>query len=245
MNDFLEDKKLDLDLDLEPEEMTTATATEPETEEMTTETATETATEIPKNRREKRLRQRLDDERQSSKQLAEKLTLLAETSKNIEDSEYLKGIEKIYGNESPDAEMATNALKSALVGMGKDAEERAYQRFNKEREEIIRVEQEAKNQLEVLIDDIEDTYNIELSEAEENDFSQLLLKMSQKKDGKVVSYADSHSVWEVFKERTKRKPNPNTEAKAVSSRSLNQGGETKNTVADDSATRFLKENNII
>ena len=143
--------------------------------------------------------------------------------------------------------MATNLLKTALVGMGKDAEERAYQRIAQERQQQEQQQQEAQAELDGFIDDIEDTHGVEFSEAQEKSFFQLLYKMSSKDaNGNVVAYADPHSVYEVFKDRTTKKPAANSQAKKVASRSLKQvGGQQKSTVQEDSTVRFLKENGIL
>ena len=181
-------------------------------------------------------------------QLAEKLEAMSGAQKSIEDADYLKGIEQIYGTDSPEAQMATNLLKQAFVGMGKDAEERAYQRVAQERQQIAQQEQEAQAELDGFIDEIEDTYNVELSDGQEKSYFQLLHKMSPKdRNGNVIGYADPHAVWEVFQERSKKKaPATNTKAKAIASRSLKQGGAPEpSKIQDDSTVRFLKDNGII
>lgn len=201
----------------------------------------------PKNRRERRLRQRLEAERQSAMQLAERLETMSSAQRAIEEADYMKGLDRIYGNDTPEAQMATDLLKQAFSGAVKDAEERAYARVAQERQQAAQQEADAQAELDGFIDEIEDTYNVELSETQERSYFQLLHKMSPKdKNGNVIGYADPHSVWEVFQERSKKKAPANTKAKAIASRSLKQGGTPEpSKIQDDSTVRFLKENGII
>lgn len=208
----------------------------------------EEPTEIkPKNRRERRLRARLDSERSAGIQMAETIQNLTKANKSIDEADYLKGLDQIYGNETPEAIMAGKLLREAIVGVGKDAEERAYQRIAQERQQEAQQQQAAQAELDGFIDDIEDTYNVEFTEPQEKSFFQLLYKMSPKDaNGNVVGYADPHAVYEVFKDRTTKKAKPATQAKKIASRSLKQGGgQEKSTVQEDSTVRFLKENGII
>lgn len=201
----------------------------------------------PKNRRERRLLAKLEAERHSSMQLAERLQTMTGAQKNIAEAEYLKGIERIYGTDSPEAQMATELLRNALIGMGKDAEERAYQRIVSERQQAAQAEQEAQAELDGFIDEIEDTYGVELNESQERSYFQLLHKMSPKdRNGNVTGYADPHAVWEVFQERTKKKPTGTDRAKNLVNRSMNQGGAPDNSkIQEDSIVRFLKDSGII
>lgn len=201
----------------------------------------------PRNRRERRLLAKLEAERQSSMQLAQRLQTMSGAQQSIENAEYLKGIERIYGTDSPEAQMATELLRNALIGMGKDAEERAYQRIVAERQQAAQAEAEAQAELDGFIDEIEDTYGVELSETQERSYFQLLHKMSPKdKNGNVIGYADPHAVWEVFQERTKKKPTGNNRAKNLVNRSMNQGGAPDNSkIQEDSTVRFLKDSGII
>lgn len=202
----------------------------------------------PKNRRERRLLRKLNAERESSIFLAGKLEAREEASRalNSQESDYLKEVERIYGTDTPEAQLATGLLKKALVGIRDDAEARALARYREEREKEQREEQKASKQLETILEDIEDTYDVTLTEAQEKGFQQLLQKMSPKNEsGQVVSLADHHAVWEVFQSRIK-KPGSGTRAKALSSRSMVASGASKDsTINEDATARFLKESGII
>lgn len=200
----------------------------------------------PKNRRERRLIEKLQAERESSIFLAGKLEARSEAERSItEESDYLKSVERIYGTETPEAQLATDLLKKALTGMRDDAKSSALAELRAERAKELADEKDAQKELDGFIEDIEDTYGVTLTETQERSFFQLLGKMSPKDtDGNVKEYADPHAVWEVFQERIKNRGTDNR-AKDLSSRSMVKSGASKDTLQDDSTARFLAENDII
>lgn len=201
----------------------------------------------PKNRREKRLMRKLDDEREASIFLSGKLAAQSEAKSLItEESDYLKGIEKIYGTDTPEAILATDLLKKAIIGSREDAKNAALAEFQAKQQQEFNQKRELASKLSSFVDDIEDTYGVELTQNQEKSFLTLLTKMSPKdKDGNVTSYADHHTVYEVFQERLKSQGS-NNKAKELSARSMVQSGAaTETTLPDDTAVRFLSENGII
>lgn len=203
--------------------------------------------ESPKSRRERRLIAKLEAERQSSMFLAGKLEALNEAKSTIDSEEdYLKAVEQIYGTESAEAQMATDLLKKAILGASKEAEERAYQRVMGEREKEQQAVAQAENELDNIIDEIEDTYNVDLTEAQERAYFTLLQKMSSKdSNGEVVSLADPHAVWEIFQEKLSAKTGDNR-AKELSARSMTQSGaEVMATNNDDAGYKILREMGVI
>jgi hypothetical protein len=201
----------------------------------------------PKNRRERRLMRKLNEERESSIFLAGKLEAREEAKKAVtEESDYLKAVERIYGTDTPEAQLATDLLKKAITGARDDAENRAYERVKSERQGEIEATRNAQKQLDDVIDDIEDTYDVTLTEAQEKSYFDLLKKMSPKNsEGAVVSLADPHAVWEIFQDRLK-KPGTASRAKDLSARSMVRSGASKeSSLQDDASTRFLKDAGII
>jgi len=201
----------------------------------------------PRNRRERRLLRKLDGERESNIFLAGKLAAREEAERTLtEESDYLKGVERIYGTETPEAQLATDLLKKAIVGARDDAETRAYERIKSERQKELEEEREATKALDNILDEIEDTYDVTLTEAQERSYFQLLQKMSSKdSEGNVISLADPHAVWEVFQEKLKSRT-PVNRAKDLSNRSLTQSGASKDTtLQDDVVLRTLQDNGII
>lgn len=200
-----------------------------------------------KTRRERRLMEKLEAERESASFLAGKLEAMTGAKGAADDPDYLKGIERIYGTDSPEAQMATELLTKAIVGARDDAENRAYDRWSNEQLNSERAVAEAESELDSVMDEIEDTYGVSLTEAQESDYFALMQKMSPKdrSTGEVIGLADPHSVWEVYKERTARSSN-NSKSKQLASRSLTgSSSPERSDLPDDSQQRFLKENGII
>ncbi len=202
----------------------------------------------PRNRRERRLLQKLEDEKRSAAFLAGKLEAREEAKSSLsEERDYLKSVERIYGTETPEAQIATDLLKKAMVGLREDAKSMALDELRAERQREREEENSAVSTLESYVEDIEDTYNVTMTEPQERAYFELLRKMSPKdRDGNVTDYADPRAVWEVFQERLSARPGASRAAKELSARSMTpSGASSESTLPDDAAARFLRENNII
>ncbi len=199
-----------------------------------------------RNRREKRMAEKLQAERESSIRLAERLANITEAQKFKEESgdDYLSGVDKIYGTDTPEAKTATELLKSALKGMGEKATERALERFREEQQEASQAVEVEEQNLDSMIEDIEDENGVILSDIQKRGFFTLLEKMSPKDDeGNVIHYADPDAVWEVLQSKTQR---PDNRAKDLSARSMVSSGASKETkLNDDALERMLKDEGII
>lgn len=200
----------------------------------------------PKNRRERRLQQKLEAERLSSIQLAEKLDAVLSAKGSNEEADYLQAIDRIYGTDSPEALAATEILKNALLGLKEDAKRAALEEIRSERQRESSAVAEAEEELESIIDDLEDTYGVELTDTQEQAYFALLQKMSPKdKNGEVISLADPHAVWEVFAEKMSTRK-PDNRAKELSARSMTQSGATKDsTLTEDAGLRALRDMGIL
>ena len=224
-----------LDQVLEPEKVTVEGEEKPEEDEMKL-----------RNRREKRLAQRLQEEREAGIALAERVKVLTETQKFKEEAgdDHLKSIEKIYGTDTPESVAATEILKSALRGVGEKATERALEKLREEHKIASQAVAKEEKELDSMIDEIEDENTISLSEPQRKLFFSTLEKMSPKdKDGNVIAYADHHAVWEIVQAKSVKTEN---RAKDLSSRSMVQSGSSKESKLDeDSTARYLRDNGII
>lgn len=201
----------------------------------------------PRNRRERRLLRKLDAERGSSMFLAGKLEAREEARIAVtEESDYLKAVERIYGMDTPEATLATDLLKKAIVGAREDAKRLAIEEIRRERQQEVEAEKAAQREFDTIIDDIEDTYDVTLTDVQEKGYFDLLRKMSPKNDaGQVVKLADPHAVWEIFQDKLKSKGTDNR-AKTLSSRSMVRSGSSKeSTLQGDTTARFLQESGII
>lgn len=202
----------------------------------------------PRNRRERRLEAKLQAERESSIALAAKLAEREkiDSERNVTvESDYIKSIERIYGTDSPEAIEATELLKGAFKGLHKDATENALKLFREEQQAEKAAVSNEEKALDMMIEEIEDGYNVEVDSATQKAFFTLLERMSPKdNDGNITQYADHTAVWEMLQsQRTVPKSNP---AKDLSSRSMVQSGSSKESkLEDDSNVRFLRDNGII
>lgn len=201
------------------------------------------------NRRERRLRDKLQSERESSIALAARLEALTEAQKFSRDtviSSYEEKAMRIYGTDTPEAKAATDLLITSLKEVKESATKEALETFREEqRKEKEAVKNEEKT-LDAMVEDIEDTFNVTLSDATQKGFFKLLEKLSPKdSNGDVIQYADPHAVWEELQARKQAGQQPNR-AKDLASRGINRtGGSPSTTVEDDTTERYLKEQGII
>jgi predicted DNA-binding antitoxin AbrB/MazE fold protein len=129
-----------------------------------------------------------------------------------------------------------------------EAKQEALQAFREEQQKAADAVKKEEGTLDGMLEDIEDEHDIDLtSKAAEpirKGFFKLLEKMSPKDgEGRIVAYADHRAVWEEYQSRIKK---PDSRAKDISARSMVPSGSSGDSkIADDAATRFLKENGII
>jgi len=201
-----------------------------------------------RNRRERRLNARLEAERLAGIQMAAQIKAKDDLLKlqKESDPDYLKNVERIYGTDSPEAQQATELLKSTLRGLEESATERAYSRLKEEQDRAREEERKAETELNSMLEEIEDEYKTDLTTNTQTRtaFLTLLEKMSPKDaDGNIIAYADHHAVYEMYQSRTKK---PENRAKDLASRTMNQGGASKeSTLQNDSQARYLIENGFI
>jgi len=238
-------------LNVEPQDDILTRSINPEAPEATTPEVPEKEEDeeadgvSPRNRRERRLMKKLDAERSSSMQLADRLKVVEDARSSSEEKDYLKSIEKIYGNDSPEAQVATSLLKNAIIGARDEAKSLAIAEMRAEREAEKNAIVKAEQELDDIIDEIEESQNVTLTAAQEKGFIQLLQKMSPKdRNGTVIEFADPSAVWDVYKDKlTKR---TDTRAKDIAARSMTQGGAPQaSTLPTDATARALQAMGII
>lgn len=206
-----------------------------------------------RNRRERRLASKLQAERESSIALAARLEAITEAQRAAreggEADDFLKGVERIYGTETPEATAATELLKSTLKSVADTATSRALEQFREEQRKASEAVSQEEQNLDSMLEELEDDTGIDLTsekaDSTRKGFLTLLEKMSPKdSDGNIIQFADAHAVWEVYAEKIQKKPD--TRLKNLADRSMVQTGASADTkVQDDVATRFLKDNGII
>lgn len=133
---------------------------------------------------------------------------------------------RIIGNDTPEKISAIKDFKKALGGMKEEAKLEALREIYAEREEEQQAEIQAQNEVSNALDDIEDTFNIDLtsdsSSAKKirNDFIDFVKRVAPKDNtGEIVSYPDWRETFALFKERY-QKPVSNDRAKDIANRSI-------------------------
>lgn len=176
----------------------------------------------PSNRRERRLLRQLEQEREAARFMAGKLEAITETQKATGEDPF-EAIDRLYGTDTPEGRAATELLKGVLKNVQSTAEERAYNRFLEDREQSVQAVAEEENYLDEMLDDVQDTFNVNFTPEQESQYFQLMERMSPKdRNGNIVEYADPYAVYEVFAERSQRTMS-NNRAKDLSNRSMVQG----------------------
>lgn len=164
-----------------------------------------------------------------------------------EDDDYYV---RLIGNDTPEKVAMIREAKLRDEKLLQQAEDRAYGRISQEKQKEIDAERRADEQLTNAIDDIEDTYNVDLTSKDpvarkqRVDFMNFVEKIAPKDEhGEIVEFPDMLSAYETFQEMKKvEKPN---RAKELASRSMSRSSDTipqpqKRLTFDDADTIFSK-----
>lgn len=242
-----EQEKFLSDLDIKTDDILDKPLTEePEVETQKEETEEETEQKA-KNRRERRLLEKNQQLREEAIAASARLQALTEAQairKESEPAEYLKRIEKIYGNATPEAQEATQLLKEALEGVKLSAREEALEEYEKRRNSESEEVRKEEAKLDEILDKVEDEHGIDMDGEDRKGFLSLLEKLSPKdRDGNIIEYADPDTTAEIYLSRKER---PNVRAKELASRSMTRSGaSSESKIEENAAIRFLRENDII
>lgn len=154
-------------------------------------------------------------------------------------------VARIYGTDKPENAAATDLLTKAFKGYSERAERNAIEKFRAEQEQSEgAVDKEVKN-LESYIEEIEDTYGVDLSSNQSardkrSEYLTLLEKLSPKSNGEVIDYADPFETYELFASRQ-----PQSRAKEFSQRSMANSRPVTNSIQEDATAKFLKEQGLL
>lgn len=234
--------------DIEPDEKDSVLdAPLEEAKEVVEEEAAEDVGLKIKNRREKRLAQKYQAERESGIALAARLQAITESQKLASDVEadYLKKVERIYGTDSPEAKTATDLLKEALTSLKDSAKKEALEEIESRRTSESQAVKQEEQKLDEILESLEDEHGIDLTEGpDRKGFLTLLEKLSPKdRDGNIIEYADPETTLEVYLSRKEKAP---TRAKELANRSMTRSGSSQPSKLEETTLeRFLKENDII
>lgn len=204
-----------------------------------------------KNRRHRRLEERLQQEREANITLTERVKALSEAQEFTRD--FIKSnkddvdpdLVRIFG-ESPEGKEIARIMEQKMNSVQTRAEERALEKFyESQRKEEVEVKQ-YESQIDAEIESIEDEYGVDLSsnsptaKKARRDYLDLVVKLSPKdEDGNITNYADFSSAFEVY-QSTKERPDASRN-KELASRSVQKSGQTDTSELNDQATReYLK-----
>lgn len=201
-----------------------------------------------KNRRERRLSEKLQAEREANIALNTRLQVMSETKKFQEETgaeDPIKAIRAIYGDDTPEKRQASDIMETTLRKIHESAVEKALAKFEEQRGAESKAEIEEGNRLDEILENVEESHGIDMSlESDRKGFLTLLEKVSPKdRDGNIIEFADPDTVAELYLSRRERSTN---RAKELSDRSMARSGSSQpSKIEEDAMMRYLRENDII
>ena len=200
-----------------------------------------------KNRHIKRLEAKLQAEREASIAREARLDALSEAAKFRQDTgadELDQMVARIYGTDKPENAAATDLLTKAFKGYSERAKREAIEEFTQQREQEERETAREVQNIEGYIEQIEDQYGVDLSSQAATErreqYLNLLEKLSPKKDGEIVEFADPFETYELFASRQARNP-----AKEFSQRSMANSRPVNSSLQEDATAKFLREQGLL
>lgn len=190
-----------------------------------------------KDRRHRRLEQRLQTERESNIALNARLQALSEMDKFAKDNEgeVNPEIAKMFDSSELGKENAIR-LSHALKSVKEEAKLEALREIEEQQTKLQEEERQISDMLDNEFEAIEDTYNVDITSNSpkankmRREFIEMIEQLSPKdEEGNIKEYADFDSVFRTYqKSRTEDKPD-NTRQKEIASRSMQRGGQAQGT----------------
>lgn len=204
----------------------------------------------PKNRRIRRLEDKLEKEREANIALNERVKTLSEFHKFAKDNEGTIDPDLVQAFGTTEDGKALNKMFSKkFEDIEKSAEERALKRFEEMR---IKESEDSKRESEYVdtqFDALEDKFGIDLSGGTKvsrelrNNFIDFVSDISPKNtNGEIVQYADFEKSFETFQKLNSReKPREISDRqKELASRTMVQSGQGLNPIKDQGPMNFKK-----
>lgn len=153
-----------------------------------------------------------------------------DTSKD-EFQDVITSFEGIIGNDTPEKISALNSLKKALITMDERSVRRAEEKIDEIRNRSIQEDKEAEDELESAFENIEETFDVDLTSSKatkvRQEFVSFVEKIAPKdRSGNIIDYPDMTSAWETFSEIKKATQLP-SRAKELANRSMARSTETQ------------------
>lgn len=186
-----------------------------------------------KNRRQRRLEEKLQQERESNIILAERLRAKTELEETVKANPQVdERLLRIFGT-SPEAQELSKHFADLLAETRETAKQEALKEISSlEQQESVEV---AKNEdyIDQQLEAIEDNYHVDITsnspQAVKNrkGFLELLERVSPKdEDGTITDYADFQSTYELYAE-THREKIDNSRNKEIADRSMQRSGSSE------------------
>ncbi|MES2007157.1 MAG: hypothetical protein V4436_03540 [Patescibacteria group bacterium] len=202
-----------------------------------------------KNRHVRRLESKLQAEREANIAMAARIEALSEVEKFRTDTkaaDWEENLARIYGSDTPEKAEATRLL---IEGIKKATAQTKAEARDEMRQEVKDREAETEREvatLESYVEQIEDQYGVDLSSTKDarerrTQYFDLMEKLSPKRNGEIVDYADPIEVWEIFSARA-----PQSQAKTYAARSMAPSRGSVDENVDQNATqKWLMDQGII
>lgn len=140
---------------------------------------------------------------------------------------------RIIGNDTPEKLSAIKDFRKELSRLEEKGAEKALAQISRQAEEERQAEAKATQELEQGFEDIEETFNVDLSSNSpiarktRNEFVDFIKRVSPKdSEGNVTSLPDLEATFELFQD-TRKKPD-NSRAKQLADRSMSRSSDASN-----------------
>ena len=179
-----------------------------------------------KNRRERRLEDKLRRSEEMQIALNERVKILSEQQNYIRETagEIDPRLVKAFGTTDEGKEL-TKIMTEVLKDNAEQAKEQALAEFESRQQAVHDEQASEESFIDTQLEAIEDTYNIDLTsnapaaKKARNEFLGLIEKLSPKDEsGSIKEYADFESTFEIYKE-SRAKPEP-SRSKELAARSM-------------------------
>lgn len=209
--------------------------------------------EAPKNRTERRLREKYQRERESNIALTERIKVLAEVDRTLDtpsNSEMPSEWIALYGN-TPESEKAWKIQEKMMRDMTSKAEDRAVERFRNEQARAVEDKKRYESEISDRLESIEDEYAVDLTsnspkaQKMRNEFLGVVESLSPKdENGNITGYADFNIAFDLY-QKTREEKKDNSRRKEIASPSMQRSGQVNNQSENDDATeRWLNQQGI-
>ena len=240
VQDFL-DSESEFGSESDPLEVVEETKVEPTTE--VTEEVKEEPLPFHKDPKVQRFIDRQVAKALETKGSAEK-EFVRETKQETDDY-----YERLIGNDTPEKIAMIREAKARDERLLEEAEKRAFSRLSAEKQKEIEDENNAKEQLDSSLENIEEQFSVDITSNDpvakklRVDFLKFAERLAPKdQDGNIIDYPDMTTAFETFQER-KTAPT-STRAKDLASRSVGRSSEVSSKpqerITFDTFDRFLE-----